>query len=206
MAIQDLVWDMDGTLLDSSAGVSDAFIRTVRRLGGPRVTRSAVFEAYSVGVPEAILAHLIERELAEGEGDVYYEELATVRVGAYPGVHEALHEIRRRNHPIVVVTGASTRAAQLLLSAGTIEADFVVGGDQVARPKPAPDGLLAAARVLGRSADQIAYVGDAAGDMRAARAAGAMAVAAGWGHLYRCDEPCDWVVHQPHEALALLDC
>lgn len=204
MAIRNLVWDMDGTLLDSSAVVSDAFIRAVRRLGGPLLSRAAIFEAYSVGVPEAILAHLLERDLEDGDCEVYYEDLATVCVAAYPGVHEALSELRRRDHPIVVVTGASTRAAQLLLRAASINPDVLVGGDQVARPKPAPDGLWAAAKILGRSPEQIAYIGDAPGDMRAARAAGAIAAAAEWGHLYRCDEACDSVVHQPLDALALL--
>ena len=62
--------------------------------------------------------------------------------------------------------------------------DVVVGGNQVARPKPAPDGVRAAARALGLDPARCLYVGDSPLDVGAAEAAGALPVHAGWGHLY----------------------
>ena len=54
-----VVWDMDGTLLDTTAVVPDAFVAAVLELGGPAVDRDDVVSAYSMGVPEAILEHFL---------------------------------------------------------------------------------------------------------------------------------------------------
>jgi beta-phosphoglucomutase-like phosphatase (HAD superfamily) len=53
-----LVWDMDGTLLDSSRAVPDAFVAAIIELGGPSLERQQIVAAYPLGVAEVILAHL----------------------------------------------------------------------------------------------------------------------------------------------------
>ena len=60
----------------------------------------------------------------------------------------------------------------------------MLGADGVERPKPAPDGLIAVAELLGLSPTDVAYVGDGPADVEVARGCGALAVAAGWGSLY----------------------
>ena len=50
-----LVWDMDGTLLDTTSVVPDAFVATVQELGVADVDREKVVAAYSLGVPEVML-------------------------------------------------------------------------------------------------------------------------------------------------------
>jgi phosphoglycolate phosphatase-like HAD superfamily hydrolase len=50
----------------------------------------------------------------------------------------------------------------------------------------------------------VAYVGDAPVDLQAARRSGAIAVAAGWGHLYSPDEPADLVAARPNDLLELV--
>lgn len=198
------MWDMDGTLLDSTAVVPDAFIGAVQELHGPTVDREAVVAAYPLGVPEVILAHLLGRPLAAGEADAYYRRLRGVLPPPYPGVAAVLAELRARGHLVVVFTGASTRAAATLLTGAGLEIDLLVGGDQIARPKPAPDGLLLAARRLELPPAALAYIGDAPTDLRAARAAGSSSVAAGWGHLYDPAEPAHRTLTAPGEALALI--
>src|SRR6266540_3324413 len=56
-----IVWDMDGTLIDSATVVPDAYIRAITRLGGPTLTREAVIAAYGLGPPAIMLAHLLGR-------------------------------------------------------------------------------------------------------------------------------------------------
>ena len=68
----------------------------------------------------------------------------------YPDIAQTMAALRERGRPVAVFTGASTRAAQILLGAAGLEADIVIGGDQVDRPKPAADGMLLAARRLTR--------------------------------------------------------
>lgn len=204
MAVRQLVWDMDGTLLDSSVGVPAAYVAAVRRLGGPPTSPEQVIASYPLGPPDVLLAHLLGRDLAAGESEAYYDELASVAVRPYRGIADVLSALRARGHRLAVFTGASYRAAAMLLAAAGVTADILVGGDEVNHPKPASDGLLLAAQRLGIVASSIAYIGDAPNDIGAARAAGSMSVAAAWGHQYDAAIPADVTLATPGDALALL--
>jgi len=204
VTVRALVWDMDGTLLDSSMAVPGAYAAALVRIGGPVVSATDVIGAYSLGPPEVILAHLAGRPLAAHETEAYYDELTAVSVRPYPGVADAVAALRARGAVLAVFTGTSTRAAGLLLASAGLAADVLIGGEQIGRPKPAPDGVLLAASRLGAQPRDLAYIGDAPADLRAARAAGSHAAAAAWGHLYDPAEPADSVLASPADALALL--
>jgi phosphoglycolate phosphatase len=150
VAVGTLVWDMDGTLLDSSVAVPAAFAATLARLGAPVPDAARVIAAYSRGTPEAILTYLAGRRLSRTELDQYYRELAGVTVAPYPGVAEVLGALRDRRRPIAVLTGASRRAAGLLLASAGLDVDVLVGGDGVRRQQPAGDGLLLPGSARGR--------------------------------------------------------
>ena len=202
-----VVWDMDGTLIDSTEAVTGAYIATVAALGGPPTTAEAVVAAYPLGPPAILLAHLLGRATTEADVAAYMTRL---RAGApaappYPGIRETLERLQGRVG-LGVFTGANHESAMILLEATGLASNFgvVVGGDQVERVKPAPDGVLAACGALGVAPARAAYVGDSPSDLRAARASGARAFAAGWGHLYRQDEPADRVLARPEELLSLV--
>ena len=195
---------MDGTLLDSSGVVPAAFVAAIGNLGGPPVSADQVVANYARGTPETILAHLLGRQLSAGEADAYYRELATVTVAAYPGVREVLGTLRADGHAVAVFTGASRRAAALLLASAGVSVDVLVGGDDAGRPKPAPDGLLLAAQRLGVPVAEVAYIGDSPFDLRAAVAAGSTSAAAAWGHQYDAAEAADYTLAAPGQALELL--
>jgi HAD superfamily hydrolase (TIGR01509 family) len=199
-----VAWDMDGTLLDSSVAVPAAFAAALTRMGGPPVTPAQVIAAYPLGTAEVILAHLAGRDATAQEVAEYYRQLTTAAVRPYPGIAQVVAELAGRGLPVTVVTGASSRAARILLAAAGLAADVLVGGDQVPRPKPAPDGLRRAASLIGVRPSELAYVGDSPADMGAARAAGSYAAAAAWGHLYDPGIGADSVLAEPAQALALL--
>ncbi|WDN57039.1 HAD family hydrolase [Streptomyces clavuligerus] len=199
-----VVWDMDGTLLDSSHAVPQAFVQATEQLAGRRVEFDEVVAAYWRGTPEVILSFLVGRTLSADECEAYYQALDGVRVAPYPGVPQTLHALRQRDLPVAVFTGASTRAAELLLRSAGLSVDLLIGGDCVERPKPAADGMLMAAERLGVAAGQLVLVGDSALDLRAARAAGSHSAAAAWGHMYDPEEPADTVLDSPQQVLRLL--
>jgi HAD superfamily hydrolase (TIGR01549 family) len=202
-----IVFDMDGTLFDSAGVVPDAYIDTVVQCGGARYERSDVIAAYALGPPATILSHLLGRLCRDDDVASYHVRLRQLAAGVvvYPGMVEALAELAERV-PLAVSTGASAEAAKTLLDAAGLSPFFAVvaGGDEVPQPKPAPDGIRLACARLGIRPSETAYVGDAEVDLEAARRAGSLAVAAGWGHLFCERGHAEHVVHEPRELVALV--
>jgi phosphoglycolate phosphatase/AHBA synthesis associated protein len=199
---------MDGTLIDTSTVVPDAYIAAIRRLGGPTLTREAIVAAYSLGPPAIMLAHLLGRASTDADVQEYLTGLRAGAAGArpYPGIETTLERLRGRVE-LGVFTGASHSSALILLEAAGLADRFgvVVGGDEVEQQKPAPDGVLVACKSLRVNPASAAYVGDSPSDLQAARSSGARAFAAGWGHLFSPEEPADLVLDRPEELLDLLD-
>ncbi|WP_025272503.1 HAD family hydrolase [Haloglycomyces albus] len=205
MGLSELVWDMDGTLLNTSTVVPDAFINATFELSGRTVTRDVVIGLYPVGPPSVILERLIDRSLESGEEEVYYQHLNHVQVEPFPGIIDTLRTIIYNNRYVAVVTGASHRAAQILLHNAGIASDFIVGGDELDNGKPAPDGLHYMATQLNVPVSKIAYIGDSHIDMKAARAAGCHAWSPSWGHMFNPTTPADRVLTKPTDALDFLN-
>ncbi|WBB76499.1 HAD-IA family hydrolase [Micromonospora sp. WMMD1128] len=202
-----LVFDMDGTLIESHAAVPAAYRAAVVAGGGRPPSDEEVIAGYPLGAPEHLLAALLRRPATRVDLDRYHDELARAadRVTVYDGVADLLAEVGRRL-PVGVFTGASARAARILLDRTGLAAHVrvIVGGDQVARPKPDPEGVLLACRRLGVEPARVAYVGDSPLDLGAARAAGALSVAAAWGHLYDPGVAADLVAGRPGDLVALV--
>ena len=203
-----LVFDMDGTLIDSKTVVPDSYIAAIRAAGGPTIRREQVIERYSLGPPRVLMSHFLERPATEREVNRYHEILANNagRVSPYPGVREVLEELEG-NAPLAVFTGASRRACDSLLRATSLRGFFqtVVGGDEVDHPKPEPDGIVLACDRLRVNQDEVAYVGDAPVDLEAARRCAVLAVAAAWGHQYSPSVHADVVAQHPRDLLTLVD-
>ncbi|GGW86151.1 HAD family hydrolase [Streptomyces caelestis] len=197
-----VVWDMDGTLIDSSSVVPDAFIAAVRAMGGPVHSRAEVVALYSLGPPRAMLSQMLGRPCGEEEVALYHEILSerAAQVAPCAGVRTAIDRLRR-TVPMAVFTGASRRAADILLGAVGLRECFsvVVGGDEIERPKPHPEGIIKACSLLSVPTRRCVYVGDAPTDLEAARRAGAVPAAAGWGHLYNPSVQADLVLQSPQD-------
>ena len=93
-----------------------------------------------------------------------------------------LDALSRGGDRLGVLTTATRRAATSMLTAAGLAGYFpvVVGGDQVSRLMPAPDGLELSCRRLGTGATEAVYVGDTAVDLQCAEAANAFGIHAAW--------------------------
>jgi phosphoglycolate phosphatase-like HAD superfamily hydrolase len=201
-----LIFDMDGTLLESHGVITEAYAATLKAIGAPARSREDIVDAFPLGPTGAILARLLGGVAADGDVDEYFRQLGfrAPRIRAYSGIPSVLATLRERV-PLAVFSGASARSCEILLGATGLRRNLaaVVGGDEVERRKPAPDGIVEACRRLGLAPRSVAYVGDSPLDAESAGRAGALAVAAGWGELFDGATGADVVVDVPEDLLRL---
>ncbi|MET0799845.1 MAG: HAD family hydrolase [Actinomycetota bacterium] len=198
-----VIFDMDGTLFDSMEPVTMAFIETIVEAGGPRYASEQIIESFTQGPSERMLEHLLGRPVTEAEHAAYHRRLdeGASAMRPYPDVEAALDALADAGLRLALFTGADVTSLELLLTKTGLLDRFEVrtGGDEAGRAKPDPAGITLTCALLGIDATAAAYVGDSEQDMLAARAAGSLAVGAGWGSLWRDDHPADVVVKFPED-------
>jgi HAD superfamily hydrolase (TIGR01549 family) len=182
--LRAVVFDLDGTLVDTMARILDTYVNTIRSLGGPNVTTDDVLAKFHIGPTRVVLEHFLGRLILADDMDCYHAayEQAITGVRPFPGVVDLVEELSREGYRLGLFTSATRRAATLVLATARLDGPFevVVGGDEVVHPKPASDGLELICRRLGVRPNEAAYVGDAIVDLECAISAGALAIHARW--------------------------
>lgn len=179
-----VLFDLDGTLLDSAPDLAAAANAMLDELGLPARDPAVIATYIGKGIPR-----LVERTLVgalEGAADPdlfaralpiyerHYERESGRRSVAFPGVLEGLRALDAAGLPLAVITNKAGRFTADLLRRTGLEPffDVVVCGDAVARRKPAPDPVLAACARLRVAPAEALMIGDSTNDVEAARAAG----------------------------------
>jgi HAD superfamily hydrolase (TIGR01549 family) len=207
--VDAVVFDLDGTLVDTSDVVPASYAACVRELAGRTVSEKDVVANFGA-TPDEALATLLGRATRPEDFDCFDRHLVArlSAVRLYDAVEPMLAALGRSGMPFGIFTGASRRAAERVLEHTGLSgrAPLLVAGDEVASAKPAPDGILDACSRLDVRPARTAYVGDSHNDMAAARAAGAIACAAAWGDQYGADvgQQADLVVGSPDDLLRAL--
>lgn len=212
--IEAILFDLDGTLVDSAPDLIAAVQRLRAERGLPPADGAAVGAVVSKGgramlrrgfpeIDERDLEALLPRFL-----DCYAEAIA-IHTRTYPGIAHVLDAIEAHGWPWGVVTNKPGRLARSLLAALALEerCATLVTGDCLATRKPDPAPILHACVQLGVPACRIVYVGDDPRDIEAGRRAGAQTVVAGWGYLDG-EDPESWradaVAATPQALLSVL--
>lgn len=170
-----LLLDLDGTLVDASEPIADG-IQALARDAGLRVPdRAWALQRIGFSPEETwrLLGHADPHAMMRLFRERYVTHV-TRRTRVLPGVPEALAALRASGRRLALATTRGTASAVDTLQAKGLHAhfDFVGGGDQVARHKPAPDVLLLALQRLGLQPHEALMVGDTSADVGAAQAAG----------------------------------
>jgi phosphoglycolate phosphatase len=184
-----ILFDLDGTLIDSTEAILDSFRNSFAELGGNYPGDEAVKalvghplgDMYrSFGIPEA----RVEEYVAAYKG--HYRQVHTLKTVLLPRAREAIELAATFARLGVVTTKTGKYSRELLEHFGVMEAfEVLIGSEDVRRHKPHPEPVLTALEQMGAGPEQTWMIGDTCLDMEAAKAAGATPLGVGCG--YGCE-------------------
>lgn len=207
-----VLFDLDGTLLDSVPLILDSFRHTFERVGLPRPDEATL--TYGLGIPlRSYFGRWVSRPEQVEEMIAIYRDfnlgLHDERVSAFPGVVEMVDAVRAGGRRVAIVTSKNRAASERgLRRIGLIDAiDVIVSCEDVVRPKPDREPVDRALEWLGTSSGAAVFVGDSLHDLASGRAAGVRTAAALWGPFGRAELAVglpDYWLERPSDLLPLL--
>ena len=212
MRFRTVLFDLDGTLVDSGAIILASFRHATSTVLRREIADHELMAAVGgPGLREQMEA--LDPERAEELIEVYSAHNAGLHDGLEPcpGVLDALESLHAEGRRLGVVT--AKRRATLELAFEVLPDlrrffDVTVAAEDTARHKPNPEPLLLALAELGADGDGAAYVGDSPFDLQAAKAAGIGSIAVTWGRIHSRErlerESPDALVETAEELLAAL--
>ena len=182
-AVAAVVWDLDGTLVDSAADIAASLNRLLAEQGLPALGDDRIRDMIGEGVATLIRRGLAAHDVTPDEGRldelverflVIYSQVATESTRLFPGARQALKALSDSGLRQAICTNKPEAIARQVLSGLEIASyfDAVVGGDTLPRNKPDPLPLRTALERLGVSCERSLMVGDSAIDVMMAHAAG----------------------------------
>lgn len=192
MSIRALIFDLDGTLVDSLPDLAEAVNELMAANGLAAHAERAVASMVGKGVPvlvqKAFAAHgvAMEGEALTAQVKTYlgfYEPRATRLTRLFPHAAEMVKALAG-SYRLAVCTNKPTAVSREIVDSLGIgqEIDVVVGGDSGVTPKPAPDMLWLVADKLGLPKDEVVMIGDSANDVASAKAAGVKVAVVRYGY------------------------
>ena len=186
--LRAVLWDLDGTLTDSVALVVETMNAVIRDHGGPLLPYERAGEM--TGLPLDARFRLAWPDIADVDVERYrveyrarYDAEAIPMTRLYRGARTTLRAFHAAGLLQATVTGKRAADCERILRGLGIEQDIDVylGGDSVARPKPAPDLARHAMTRLDVAPNEAVVVGDSPADLAMGRAAGARTIQVLWG-------------------------
>jgi phosphoglycolate phosphatase len=211
---EHLVFDLDGTLVDSRADLVAAVNHVLHTLGLPELPPRTLYGYVGDGARV-----LIERALGPAHAGRVVAGLATFveyygahlldTTRAYPGIVETLDALRARGITLSVLTNKPVAMSRAILEGLGLRDHFadVVGGDSLPVRKPDPAGVQHLRRRSGTTLDCMLLVGDSMVDVLTARAAGIAFSGVSWGLAPEAlrASGVERIIERPSELVALVD-
>ena len=189
LAIAGVIFDLDGTLVDSLADIRRAMNQVLAEHGWP--VHDADAYRYFIGAGAGVL---VQRALPEPHRDEWPSVLERFRAVysadlfgetyVYEGAHELLAELGRRGLPMCILSNKPHAMTVRVVQHFFPEVPFVeVAGAKPDVPrKPSPEAALQQALLMGAAPPRVALLGDSGSDMQTACAAGMMPIGVDWGN------------------------
>lgn len=185
--ISTVIFDLDGTLLDTLEDLKNAANYALKTCGMPERTLEEVRRFVGNGVK-----NLMIRAVPDGENNPqferafdtfkeYYGVHCNDATKAYDGIPELLQELKNNGYAMAIVSNKIDSAVQDLNNRYFPQVEVAIGDRENLRRKPEPDSVFLALEKLGRSREEAVYVGDSDVDLDTARNAGLPCISVLWG-------------------------
>jgi phosphoglycolate phosphatase len=185
IAVRAVLFDLDGTLLDTIPDLHAAACAMLRDLGRPELSLETVSHYVGRGIPNLVKRVLAGSLVAADDAAAvppqaldsfrrHYAHENGRQASRYPGVIEGLEALKAKGLPLAVITNKAAAFTLPLLEMSGLAPYFevVVSGDLLPRQKPDPMPLVWACGRLGVSPTEALFIGDSVNDSLAGRAAG----------------------------------
>jgi phosphoglycolate phosphatase len=200
MSINSVLFDLDGTLLQTADDLGAALNHVLDTHGLPQITAEHYTQQASngsrgllqLGFGDELKNHDFER--LKSQLLQFYADNIAVHTNYFAEVAETLSFLNQRKIPWGIVTNKPQFLTTPLVSHFELlqNCHVVVSGDTVGIAKPDPKPMFHALKHLGTNAAQCLYVGDARRDIEAGKNAGMPTAAALWGYIEAHDHPHSW--------------
>lgn len=187
MTKKAVLFDMDGTLVDTVDDLAAALNFTLRTLGLPEKSRSEVKGCLGMGIPVMVDLALPPEKKGVREEAIkifrgYYKEHLTDFTRPYEGIPELVKELKDKGFHLAVISNKIQSALEDIVHRFFGDSFEVIIGQRDDLPqKPAPDSVYLALDIMGLKKENSVYIGDSDVDMKTAFNAGVDLVSCSWG-------------------------
>lgn len=182
MSIRTILFDLDGTLIDTNELIISSFVYTFEQYG-LRLSREEILEF--IGPPLIDTFEKVDKERSRQMFDTYREHNLLAHdefVKPYPYVAETLKQLKEGDCQLGIVTTKLQKGVNMGLKVTGLEGlfDVIITLDDVTHAKPHPEPVIKAMKLLDRKADETLMVGDNTHDIEAGQNAGVKTAAVAW--------------------------
>lgn len=214
MRYDTVIFDLDGTLIDTLDDLRDSVNFALSARGFPERSREEIRAFVGNGIRNLISRSVPDGTDAETEAGVFrtfkdhYAKNLKNKTAPYAGIPELLDSLKKRNVKTAVVSNKFDAGVKELCAyyfPGLIGA--AVGESETVKRKPAPDSALSALNALGSSAKKALYIGDSDVDVITAKNAGIRFIGVSWGFRsaeFLKENGAETVVDKPEDIMEFL--
>ncbi len=215
-AVKTVLFDLDGTLLDTLPDMTKALNTLRRKRNMDEIRPEDIKSAVGYGSRAMLkIAFGIDQQHAQYHAYVEelflaYEDCLAESTVLFPGMANVLAHLEEQNITWGIVTNKPARFTHPILDALNLSgrSACTVCGDTLAHSKPHPAPILHACEIVKATPDSTLYIGDAATDIIASKAAGVFSLAALYGYISASEDPRSWqadgYIQSPEEIIAWL--
>lgn len=211
-----VIFDLDGTLMDTLEDLANAVNEILRRNGYPvrtieevrRIVGNGLRQTLTLCLPKGTKEQVVDELLPDFAS--YYQEHCQEKTKPYDGIMDVLKTLHERGFKLAIVSNKRDEAVKTLNKECFQEyVKVAIGENESAgiRKKPAPDTVYQALQELGSKKEQAVYVGDSEVDRATAENAGLPCISVEWGFRDREEleklKPA-WLISRPEELLEIL--